>query len=197
MGRRARATTGGTRALSVGDMALVVRRVKVLAVPAAGILSDWVLGNGTVGSLRGENDGLTDHLALGVRGNSDCVTSRAGLGTNEGVLVGGCPASVANVALGHLVVLGVGSGSSQHAETLQTVSNNSFPSQRKSHLLECGSFAAGDVVNIETTFVDELSLRSTVSGLWDADVGSVLVMEEHDSSPVVRLVLNEAARGAS
>lgn len=131
MGGRARATTGGTGALSVGNMALVVGRVEVLTVPAAGISSDWVFETGIVDSLRGENDGLTDHLALRVRGNSDCVTSRAGLGTNEGVLVGGCPAPVANVALGHLVVLGVGSGSSQHAETLQTVSNNSFFLRRK------------------------------------------------------------------
>lgn len=39
MGGRARATTSGAGALSVGNVALVVRRVEVLAVPAADILS--------------------------------------------------------------------------------------------------------------------------------------------------------------
>ena len=154
-------------------------------------------GNGTGSNSRGENDGLADHLALGIRGDSNCVASRAGLGTNESVLVGRCPASVTDVAFGHLVILCVGSGSSQHAETLRIISNRSCLFSDNTCLLKSGRLAAGDVVDVETALVDELALGTTISGLRNTDVGSVLVVEEHNSSPVVRLVLNEAARCAS
>lgn len=42
MSRGAGAATGGTRALSVGDMALVIGRIKILAVPAADRLLKWI-----------------------------------------------------------------------------------------------------------------------------------------------------------
>jgi hypothetical protein len=83
-------------------------------------------------------------------------------------------------------------------------------------LLEGGYLAAGDVVDVETSVIDELALRTTVSDLlyesacysllllshhngtylWYTDVGAVLSLEEHNSSPVVRLVLVEAASRA-
>ena len=56
MGRRASATTISTSALTISDVRLMIRRVEVLAIPAGG-----------------EDDGLTDELALGVFGNGDSV----------------------------------------------------------------------------------------------------------------------------
>lgn len=46
---------------------------------------------------RREDDGLSDHLAALGLGNVDRVGASAGSTTNEGVLVGRCPASVADV----------------------------------------------------------------------------------------------------
>jgi hypothetical protein len=68
-----RASTASVRAgtLAVGNVALVVRRVKVLAVPAGG-----------------EDDGLADELALGVLGDGNSVGATAGSATNEGALAG-------------------------------------------------------------------------------------------------------------
>lgn len=56
-------------------------------------------------NLRGEDDGLTDHLALGVHGDWDGVGTRARSAADEGVVVGGGPAAMADVALGHLAVV--------------------------------------------------------------------------------------------
>ena len=64
------------------------------------------------------------------------------------------------------------------------------------HFLEGRGLSAGDIVDIEAAIVDKLSLRASVSSLGDADVATVLVLEEHDGCPVVRLVLDEAARRA-
>jgi hypothetical protein len=64
------------------------------------------------------------------------------------------------------------------------------------YLLEGRDLAAGDVVDIKTAIVDELALGASVSGLGNADVAAVLVLEEHDGGPVVGLVLYEAARCA-
>jgi hypothetical protein len=68
-----RASTASVRAgtLTVGNVALVIRRVKVLAVPAGG-----------------EDDGLADELALGVLGDSNRVGATTGSATNEGTLAG-------------------------------------------------------------------------------------------------------------
>ena len=104
MSRGASTAAGGAGALAVSDVALVVGRVEVDTVPAGG-----------------EDDGLTDHLALGVRGNGDSVSSGARRTTHEGTLVGRCPASMADVALGDFAVVGVGGGSSKHTETLQSI----------------------------------------------------------------------------
>lgn len=56
MGRRARAATISTSALAISDVSLMIWRVEILAIPAGG-----------------EDDGLTDELALGVFGNGDSV----------------------------------------------------------------------------------------------------------------------------
>jgi len=69
---------------------------------------------------RWENDGLSDHLALGVVGDVDGVTSRARRPADKVVVVRGCPAAVANVALVHFVGIRVGCVSGNHAETLRT-----------------------------------------------------------------------------
>lgn len=63
-----------------------------------------------------------------------------------------------------------------------------------SYLLEGGSLAAGNIVKVETTLVNELSLRATVADLGDTLVGSVLGLVEHDGGPVVGLVFLECAR---
>ena len=69
-------------------------------------------------NLRGENDGLTDHLALGVRWDIDGIGTGARSTTNEGGLVGGGPATMANISLADLGGISVGGGTSQHTETL-------------------------------------------------------------------------------
>jgi len=56
MCRGASATTISTSALAISDVCLMVWRVEVLAIPAGG-----------------EDDGLTDELALGVFGDGDSV----------------------------------------------------------------------------------------------------------------------------
>lgn len=65
------------------------------------------------------------------------------------------------------------------------------------NLGEGSGLATGDVVDIETTVVDELALGTTVADLGNALVLALLVLEEHDSSPVVGEILNEGARRAS
>lgn len=139
---------------------------------------------------------MANHLALGVRGDSNGVAARARLSTHEGVLIGRRPAPVTDVALRHLVVICVGRGSSQHTETLQSVSDSPFSLECEACLLESGSLSAGNVVDVQTTLVDELALRATVSSLGNTNVRSVLVVEEHNSGPVVGLVLDEGARRA-
>ena len=62
--------------------------------------------------------------------------------------------------------------------------------------LERGDLAAGNVVDVETALVDELTLGATVPDLWHTLVGPVLGLKEHDGGPVIGQVLNEAARGA-
>lgn len=63
--------------------------------------------------------------------------------------------------------------------------------KQKTNLLESSDGAAGDVVNIKTTVVHKLPLRSTVAGLGHTVVGAVCRLEEHDGCPVVGLVLLE------
>jgi hypothetical protein len=62
--------------------------------------------------------------------------------------------------------------------------------------LESGGLSAWDIVDIETSVVHQLSLRSTVSNLGHALVGAVLVLEKHDCGPVVGFVLGESAGSA-
>ena len=69
MGRWASTATVSTGSLAVGDVALVVGRVEVLAVPAGG-----------------EDDGLTDELALGVLGDGNRVAAGARSSTDESAL---------------------------------------------------------------------------------------------------------------
>jgi hypothetical protein len=71
MARWASTTTVSTSSLTISYVALVVRRVEVLAVPAGG-----------------EDDGLADELALGVLGDSNRVGATTGSATNEGALAG-------------------------------------------------------------------------------------------------------------
>jgi len=81
--------TGGAGTGRVSDVALVVGRIQVLAIPASieDISNFLTLMLGRNHS-RWEDDGLTDHLALGVRGDFDSVATSAGSSSNEGVLVG-------------------------------------------------------------------------------------------------------------
>ena len=66
MRRRTRATTVGTGALAVRNVALVVRRVEVLSVPAG-----W------------EDDGLADELALWIFWNGNRVGASAGCAAHK------------------------------------------------------------------------------------------------------------------
>jgi hypothetical protein len=71
VGRWACASTVGARALAIGDVALMVGRVEVLAVPAGR-----------------EDNGLADELALGVLGDGNRVGATAGRASNKGALAG-------------------------------------------------------------------------------------------------------------
>lgn len=64
---------------------------------------------------------------------------------------------MADVCQLDLAVVGVGGGSSKHTETL----------------LERGSLAAGNVVDIKTSVVDELSLWSSIADLGNAAVAFI------------------------
>lgn len=79
VGGRAGTAVGDAGTLAVSDVALMVGAVKVLSVPACG-----------------EDDGLADHLALGVRGDIDSVAARARSSANEWSVAGRCPAPVAD-----------------------------------------------------------------------------------------------------
>ena len=103
MGAGAGAAAVGPAALAVGHVRLVVGRVEVLAVPAGR-----------------EDDGLADHLALGVRGDLDRVGAGAGRAADKVVVVGRRPAPVADVALGHLALVGLARVACEHAEALNT-----------------------------------------------------------------------------
>jgi hypothetical protein len=133
VGRWASTTTASAGTLAVGDVALVIGGVQVLAVPAGG-----------------EDDGLADKLALGVFGNGNSIGATARSTADEGVLAGCGPAAMADVSRLDFAVVRVGGGTGKHTETL----------------LEGGHLAAGDVVDVETTIVDELTLGSTVPDLW-------------------------------
>lgn len=104
---------------------------------------------------------------------------------------------MADGALVDLAWICVRSLSSNHAETLSPVSIVSSKVFEVHYLLESSGLAAGDVVNIKTTLVDQSPLGTAVADLRDTDVASVLVVEEHDCCPVVRKVLLECARCAS
>jgi len=106
------------------------------------------------GSLRGEDESLTDQLALGVLGDGNSVGARARSAADESALGVRVPATMADVCELDLAVVGVGRGSNEHAETL----------------LERGGLSAGNVVDVKTAIVDEVSLRSSVSDLRDAAV---------------------------
>jgi hypothetical protein len=83
-------------------MALVVGAVEVLAIPACG-----------------EDDGLSDHFASLGLGDIDSVGSSARSAANEWGVARRCPTTMADVGLGCLVGVAVGSVTSQHTETLQ------------------------------------------------------------------------------
>lgn len=108
-------------------------------------------------SLRGEDQSLADELALGVLGDGNSVTTGAWCTTDESAFRSGGPASMADVRELDFAVVGVGGGADEHAETL----------------LEGGRLAGGNVVDVETAIVDELSLWSSVSDLRDAAVPHV------------------------
>jgi hypothetical protein len=64
------------------------------------------------------------------------------------------------------------------------------------YLLEGRDLSTGDIVDIETTIVDELALGASVAGLGHTLERPVLGLVEHDGGPVVGLVLLERARSA-
>lgn len=173
------AAASGTRALAVGDVGLVVGGVKVLAVPAVG-----------------EDDGLADHLAARLLRDADGIRASAGSTADEVALVGRCPAAMADVGLGNLAVLGVGRVTGKHAEALDAslVSDtNPWAHEHRTYRSEGGGLAAGNVVDVETTLVDELTLGTAVADLGNAVIRSVLVLEKHDGRPVVGQILGERA----
>jgi len=124
-----------------------------------------------------EDDSLTDHFALRVHWNVNGVRSTARGTTNKGVLIRRSPASVADVRFGDSFWIGVTSVSGNHSESL----------------FESSDFSVWNVVDVETTIVDEFSLWSTVSDLRNTVESTVLSFEEHNSGPVVRQVLHERA----
>lgn len=79
---------------------------------------------------------------------------------------------------------------------LATHSLEDRPLAWSTHLSESCCLSTGDIVDIQTTVVDKLALRSAVAGLRHAVVAPVLCLEEQDGCPVVALVLNETAAGA-
>lgn len=70
------------------------------------------------GSVRRENDGLADHLALGILRDVDGVGTGARGTADEFTLVCRGPAAVADVAGGNLLGVGVGGVTGEHAEAL-------------------------------------------------------------------------------
>tara|TARA_R110002003_G_scaffold645_4_gene20937 strand:- start:2376 stop:2735 length:360 start_codon:yes stop_codon:yes gene_type:complete len=108
-----------------------------------------VPGRRGAASLRGENDGLADELALGVLGDRNSVVAGARSAANESALGWCSPATMADVGKLDLAVIGVGGRASKHTETL----------------LEGRGLSAGNVVDIKTAVVDELSLWTSISDL--------------------------------
>lgn len=111
--------------LAVGDVALVVGAVEVLAVPAAKndgrSVRNLRLRTRCVGrheDIRREDDGLSDHLARRVCGDVNSVTSSARGSADEVVVVGRGPTTMADVRLVDLVCLGVCGVAGNHTEAL-------------------------------------------------------------------------------
>ena len=50
-----------------------------------------------VSHIRWEDDGLSDHLALGVHGDTDGVSTAAWCTSDKGILVGRGPAAMADI----------------------------------------------------------------------------------------------------
>ena len=69
-------------------------------------------------NIRGEDDGLADHLARGASRDVDSVAASAGRPANERIVTGGSPATVADVALRDLAWVGVGGVTGKHTEAL-------------------------------------------------------------------------------
>lgn len=115
-------------------------------------LPSQTLRNEVVVCLRGEDDSLTNKLALWIFGDSYGVATGAGCAADEVALGSGGPASMADVRELDFACIGVCSGASEHPEAF----------------LERRCLAAGDVVDIETAIVDELSLRSSIADLGNA-----------------------------
>lgn len=84
-------------------------------------------------NVRGEDDGLADHLARRVGRDVDSVGSSARSATNEGGVARASPATMADVGLRDLAGVSVGSISSQHTETLIFVSKKG-DKRKKGHL---------------------------------------------------------------
>jgi hypothetical protein len=70
-------------------------------------------------NLRREDDGLADHLALGVCGDIDSVGVVARSAADEIALVGAGPATMADAGFDDFVGVGVCGGTGKHTETLQ------------------------------------------------------------------------------
>lgn len=102
---------------------------------------------------------------------------------------------MADTGLHNLAGIGVTGGTGKHTESLSPISRLALLNfqHMDSHLLECRHLAARNIVDVETTIVDELSLWSTVSNLGHPDVAAILVLEEHNGGPVVGLILLETA----
>ena len=101
MGRGAGTAAIGTSTTAVGDVAPVVGRVEVLAIPAGG-----------------EDKGLADHLAAEIHGDLNTVPARARGTSYKVVVVCRGPASVADGARLDLLGIGISGITSNHAEAL-------------------------------------------------------------------------------
>lgn len=76
----------------------------------------WV--EGMKENIRRENDGLADHLALGILGDIDGVGTGARRTANKVTLVCRGPAAMADVAGGNLLGVCVGCVTGEHTEAL-------------------------------------------------------------------------------
>jgi hypothetical protein len=129
-----------------------------------------------------EYNSLTYHFTTGVCRNLHTIATSTWRATNKFVLVGGCPAPVADIPFVSDCIFVIWA-SCNHTEPLKQLVPVSELMSRTTHLFERSYIASGNVIYIEATFVDEFSLRTPVADLRNADEIAVLVLEEHDRSP--------------